>query len=340
MQGACPERSASGMPTAPTMRIDQLLHGVLTLLSVVKYLPLACMEPLMIRPTFLALTSSLLLSSTALAADQTIYRWRDASGGLHYSNQSRGTPTEATAVELPPLGSIHVPPALEATGPRRPSRRHGGRAPASPCGPADPSNLAEAIQLGVDQIERDADLTLLVGGLPVSVSRDANVQTLVTPWDPDAPQAHLSQSAVAYPAGTSCPAAPPFVRYATNQRRDGVSRGLCDDYRRAFAQVGIAASRNAGIARSFREITRDFVRVRAEGNIAVASGFRVARDEMFTSDAMQLAPYLTVPLDPWIVAAHASQTDDLATDSEILVQQLTVALEEIDRAARASSCWN
>jgi hypothetical protein len=130
------------------------------------------------------------------------------------------------------------------------------------------------------------------------------------------------------------------VRYATNQRREGRSRGLCDDYRRAFAQVGVAASRDAGIARSFHEIAQEFLRVDAEGNVAVASGFRVARRDMFTSDAMQLAPHLSVPLDPWIVAAHVSQTEDLATDSDTLVEQLTVALEEIDRAARASGCWN
>jgi hypothetical protein len=166
------------------------------------------------------------------------------------------------------------------------------------------------------------------------------VDTLVTDWDPDEPQAHLSQSAIAYPIGTSCPAAPPFVRYPTNQRRNGASRGLCDDYRRAFAQIGVAVSRDAGIARSFRDIARAFVRVREEGNVAVASGFRVARTGMLTSDAMQLAPHLTIPLDPWIVAAHAAQTNDLADDSDALVEQLTVALEEIDRAARASGCWN
>jgi hypothetical protein len=294
----------------------------------------------MIRPAALLLAASFLLVSEAFASDEAIYRWRDVNGGLHFSNQSTRTPNDATAVELPPLGSIQIPVRAKRATQRATVRRHVEAPPASPCGPADPSNLAEAIDYGVANEQRDEGLTLIVAGLPVAASRDAAVQTLITPWDPDAPQAHLSQSAIAYPAGTSCPDAPPFVRYATNQRREGASRGLCDDYRRAFAQVGVAANRDAGIARSFREIARDFVRVSDEGNVAVASGFRAVRDDLFASDAMQLAPHLSVPLDPWIVAAHAAQTEDLAADSEALVQQLTVALEEIDRAARATGCWN
>jgi len=294
----------------------------------------------MIRPAAFLLAASFLLVSDAVASGETIYRWRDVDGGLHFSNQSTRTPSDATAVELPALGSIQVPMRAKRAARREIRGRNMGAPPASPCGPADPSNLAEAIDYGVASQQRDEGLTLIVAGLPVSASRDAGVHTLITPWDPDAPQAHLSQSAIAYPAGTSCPDAPPFVRYATNQRRETASRGLCDDYRRALAQVGVAANRDAGVARSFREIARDFVRVSEDGNLAVASGFRAVRDDLFTSDAMQLAPHLSVPLDAWIVAAHAAQTEDLAADSEALVQQLTVALEEIDRAARATGCWN
>lgn len=294
----------------------------------------------MVRPAVLLLAVSLLMPSYAFAVDQPIYRWRDAEGGLHFSNQSTRTPDDATAVKLLPLGSIRIPARAKRVLRRDTPRRSGDGMPAFPCGPADPSRLAEAIDYGIADERGREGLTLIVSGLPIAASPDAAVRTLITSWDPDAPQAHLSQSAIAYPAGTSCPDAPPFVRYATTQRREGRSRGLCDDYRRAFAQVGVAANRDAGIARSFREIARDFVRVSAEGNVAVASGFRLVRDDMFTSDAMQLAPHLSVPLDPWIVAAHAAQTDDLADDSEALVQQLTVALEEIDRAARATGCWD
>lgn len=294
----------------------------------------------MIRPAALLVALSFLFASETLASDDALYRWRDVNGGLHFSNQSTRAPSDATAVELPALGSIKIPVRTKPAPRQGVVRRNVKASPAFPCGPADPSRLAEAIDYGLANQQRDEGLTLIVAGLPIAASRDAVIQTLITSWDPDAPQAHLSQSAIAYPAGTSCPNAPPLVRYATNQRRESASRGLCDDYRRAFAQVGVAANRDAGIARSFREIARDFVRVSGEGNVAVASGFRVVRNDLFTSDATQLAPHLSVPLDPWIVAAHAAQTAALASDSEALVQQLTVALEEIDRAARATSCWN
>jgi hypothetical protein len=295
----------------------------------------------MIRPAaLLLLAASLVLGSTPSASAQTVYRWRDAKGGLHFSNQSARTPNDATAVELPPLGSIQIPATTKRARQRARAHREGAP-PAAPCGPADPLGLIDAVSFGVAGQTPGADLTLLVSGIPVTTSPDAAVDTLVTPWDPDAPQAHLSQSAIAYPGGSSCPTAPPLVRYSTNGRREGRSRGLCDDYRRAFAQVGVATSRDAGVARSFREIARSFVRVEGEGNNATASGFRVALDDgMFTSDAMQLAPHMTVPLDPWIVAAHVSQTESLASESDQLVEQLTVALEEIDRAARATGCWN
>ncbi len=295
----------------------------------------------MIRPAVLAFAAAaVILGSTEPTQAQAIYRWYDTNGGLHFSNQSTRTPEHATAVDLPPLGSIQVP--ATATRKRQRARMQGSAVPpAAPCGPADPSGLATAVTVGLAHDARDADLTLLVGGLPLATSPDATVDVLLTPWDPDAPQAPLSQSAIAYPMGSSCPTAPPLVRYPTNARSNGTSHGLCDDYRRAFAQVGVATSRDAGIGRSFGDIATAFVRVANEGNNATASGFRVAlADGMFTSDAMQLAPHMTIPLDPWIVAAHVSQTENLARESDELVVQLTVALEEIDRAARASGCWD
>ncbi len=275
------------------------------------------------------------------AAAQSVYRWRDADGGLHFSNQSERAPANAATVELPPLGSVSGPKmSKRAVARRGAGASRGSTSRALPCGPADPTGLIDAIVFGTRAARRDEGLTLITAGVPTSTSPDADVQMLVTAWDPDAPQAHLSQSAVAYPVGSSCPNTPPFVRYSTTTARDVRSRGLCDDYRRAFAQVGVAASRDAGIARSFRDIARDFVRVVDEGYVATASGFRVEMARgMFASDASVLAPYMTVPLDPWIVNAHASQTAALAAESDALVEELTVALEEIDRAARASGCW-
>lgn len=294
----------------------------------------------MIRPTHIALLcTAFAVSLPTPSHAQSIYRWRDAKGGLHFSNEPTRTPESAAAVELPPLGSIQIPPVKRTKAARK---AHGHEPPsAAPCGPADPSGLMSAVGAGLRAERPHENLTLLVAGLPLSADPDATVQTLVTPWDPDAPQGHLSQAAIAYPIGSSCPAIPPLVRYPTTNRSERGSRGLCDDYRRAFAQVGVATSRDAGIARSFGDIARNFVRVQREGNNAVASGFRAAvADGMFTTDAAELAPYMTVPLDPWIVKAHVSQTERLAGESDQLVAQLTVALEEIDRAARAVGCWN
>lgn len=295
----------------------------------------------MMRPA-----SILLICCTALAVTlptparcQTIYRWHDAKGGLHYSNEPTRTPESAAAVELPPLGSIQIPATKRTRTSRRPASNEAP--PAAPCGPADPSGLMSAVGEGLSATRPEKNLTLLVGGLPYSADPDATVQSLVTPWDPDAPQGHLSQAAIAFPTGTSCPSAPPLVRYPTGGRSDRGSRGLCDDYRRAFAQVGVATNRDAGIARSFSDIAQSFVHVQHQGNNAVASGFRAAvANGISTSEAIELAPFMTVPLDPWIVKAHVSQTEQLASESDDLVAQLTVALEEIDRAARAVGCWN
>lgn len=295
----------------------------------------------MMRPTevLVLLFTALAVTIPSSIEAQTIYRWRDANGGIHYSNEPTRTPQNAAAVELPPLGSIQGPAVKRTKTSRKATGR--GALPATPCGPADPSGLMSAVSLGLKSARPDETLTLLVGGLPMSADPDATVQSLVTPWDPDAPEAHLSQAAIAFPTGTSCPTVPPLVRYPTSSRAERASRGLCDDYRRAFAQVGVATSRDAGIARSFGDIAQRFVRIQLEGNNAVASGFRAAVGEgMLTSDAAVLSPYMTVPLDPWIVKAHVSQTDHLAGESDELVAQLTVALEEIDRAARAVGCWN
>lgn len=291
----------------------------------------------MMRPAVSLLAVAFLAASPSRIEAQSIYRWHDAKGGVHYSNEPSRTPEHASEVDLPPLGTIEVPVGKRTSA----GRRMSPAPPAAPCGPAVPTGLLDAVDTGLTSERPDERLTLLVGGIPMAASPDATVTTLITPWDPDAPQAHLSQSAIAYPTGSSCPTAPPLVRYPTNTRREGGSRGLCDDYRRAFAQVGVATSRDAGIARSFREIARSFVRVELDGNVATASGFRAALAEgMLRSDADVLAPHVTVPLDPWIVKAHVAQTDQLATESDHLVDQLTVALEEIDRAARASGCWN
>ena len=102
----------------------------------------------MIRPTaLLLLAASLILGPTASAPAQTVYRWRDAKGGLHFSNQSERTPNEATAVELPPLGSIQIPATSKRARQRARAHREGAP-PAAPCGPADPLGLIDAVSFG------------------------------------------------------------------------------------------------------------------------------------------------------------------------------------------------
>ena len=281
------------------------------------------------------------LPSLAQSTTNDVYCWRDAKGGLHYSNRATRVPKHATLVELPRLGSISGPRSARRTEAGRTARvARGAALLAAPCGPADPSALIGAVVASVENEHREEGLTLVAAGVPVFASRDADVRMLVTAWDPDAPQAPLSESAIAYPGGTSCPSTPPLVRYSIARGREGRARSVCDDYRRAFAQVGVAVNRDTGVAGSFRDIARDFVRVAGTGNVATASGFRAAgASGMFTSDAATLAPYMSVPLDPWIVSAHASQTGTLAAESDALVEELTVALDEIDHAARTRGCW-
>ncbi len=94
-------------------------------------------------------------------------------------------------------------------------------------------------------------------------------------------------------------------RYVRRRREKG--QGQCEWDGECRAHV--ASDQQAPCRMCSRDIARFFVRVDLEGNNATASGFRVAVEEgMFTSDAAELAPHMTIPLDPWIVAAHVSQT--------------------------------
>lgn len=329
------------MPNAPTMRIDQLLRAVLAFSSVRQIpaaYPRSSHDPPR-RNCSRHIVASRFSACRTGANDLSLAgrpRWTALLESIR-SGAGRGDGGRIGSTRIH-RGGPRLSTGASATRQHRPTQLPISRITMSP-GRSD--GLARAITSGVEAETPAESLTLIAGGVPLSTSRSATVRTLRTPWDPDAPQAHLSQSAIAYPAGSSCPTTPPLVRYSTSARQDRASRGLCDDYRRAFAQVGVASSRDAGIARSFREVAREFARVRFEGNVATASGFRAALDDgMFASDALQLAPHMTIPLSPWIVATHVSQTENLATESDTLVEQLTVALEEIDRAARASGCWN
>ena len=60
---------------------------------------------------------------------------------------------------------------------------------------------------------------------------------------------------------------------------------------------------------------------------------------MFQAVAQPIPPGRGVRLSPWLVEAHIAQLNELARETEEFVDELTIALEEIDRAARARGCW-
>jgi hypothetical protein len=46
-----------------------------------------------------------------------------------------------------------------------------------------------------------------------------------------------------------------------------------------------------------------------------------------------------VALPPWLVDGHIAQTAALADETEAFVEELAIALEEIDLAAQRAGCW-
>jgi hypothetical protein len=286
-----------------------------------------------------------------VAGASAIYRWRDPAGQLHFSNRAEITPDGATEVVLPPLparapsaGAAAVPVAVRsAVAPRTPALRPSASVA---CGVADGRGVADAIasRLGGRQLD---GLTLIVGGIPVAYDSS---DTRITVKGPDADAretAPTAQAAIAYPEGSRCPVRPPLERYAVASTRHTSSRRLCDDYRRAFAEVGVAVSRDQGVARSFREVAERFVEVAARDYTAGGRGAIVvlptAGDVIVAQRAtLTMSAYAQeerVPLPPWVVEAHIAQTHELGAESTDLVDELSVALEEIDTAARRAGCW-
>lgn len=278
----------------------------------------------------------LTLADTVAAAP--MYQWRDAQGGLHYSNRTAAIPEGATELTLPPI--VSAPPAVVArrnavATPVITSAARRARAERDACPAPDAHGLAAAVAARLGARELDG-LTLIVGGIPIAYDSDTLVQ--VKGPDPDAPTtAPAEQAAIAYPEGSRCPSRPPLERYPVVAGRRAPSRRLCDDYRRAFAEVGVAVNRDQGVERSFRELAERFVDVAGRGYVAGGRGVVVAEEGALTPVAY--APEDRVPLAPWIVEAHIAQTGELSDESTALVDELTVALEEIDAAARRAGCW-
>jgi hypothetical protein len=279
-----------------------------------------------------------------VAAASAIYRWHDSSGTLHFSNRAAATPDGATEVVLPPLPTL-IASAGAATAapvggrstiaPRAPETRSMRASAGVGCAAPDASGIADAVatRLGARQLQ---GLTLIVGGIPVAYNSDTRLVMKGPDTDVRA-TAPTEQAAIAYPEGSRCPTRPPLERYAVASTRHAPSRRLCDDFRRAFAQVGVAVSRDQGVARSFREVAEQFVSVAARDYTAGGRDAVVAQPVGLTM--LGYVREERVPLPPWVVEAHIAQTHELGAESAGLVDELTVALEEIDTAARRVGCW-
>lgn len=297
------------------------------------------------RSLTLTLMLSLMSSPVAAyAATDTFFHWQDARGVVHVSNRADRVPDGAASVELethPAAAAEHNVPRPPASAPVLEERRG--------CPPPDTSGLVGAVLSRLVRTGRVRDVdTLLVAAEPVLIEPGSDVllsrrygdQASYIPSTSDralSEPVHFydggpyvvdelakrtvatEQAAVAYPADAPCPARPPLAQYPVASAR-ARGRSVCDDYQRAFAQVGVAVSRDHGVARSFRDIAKEFA-------TAATRRYLVGPENA------------GVQLPAWIVEAHVAQVDEIASETASLANELTVALEEVDHAARARGCW-
>jgi hypothetical protein len=277
---------------------------------------------------------SCVLTSASITSAAPIFRWRDASGGVHFSNRPAAIPEGATEVVLPPI--IVAPAPTGVVSPVAPVAARVPTSTRAECPPADASGVVDAVATRLAGTRHLDELTLFVGGIPVASDPDSRIT--VKGADPNGrATASVEQAAIAYPGGSRCPLRPPLERYAVSGGRRGAPARLCDDYRRAFAEVGVAVNRNQGVARSFHAVAERFVTVARHGH--TAGGGRVLALQPGALTTVSYVPEERVPLPPWTVEAHIAQTDELGAESADLVEELTVALEEIDAAAQRAGCW-
>jgi hypothetical protein len=280
----------------------------------------------------LAAASALLFFSGPASAE-AMYRWRDDAGRLHFSNDLERVPAGAEVAKLPEIstarpfspGGNRAPAAAEPSS----ATASGSVAPPSrvpECGSANPDRLIAAIQSRLQSLPSyqgaDRSLALFIAGKPVSYGPDAIVH--VWPAVETDGAAAGAQAAIAYPALGACPQTPPLERYAvtaTSPGRAASSSALCADYRRAAREIDMALSRNENVARTFQVAA-------AYAESAAAGGG--------TSEGVE---YGGINLPDWLVQVRAAQTAELAAETEEFMEELAVAQEEIDRAARAQGCW-
>jgi hypothetical protein len=256
--------------------------------------------------------ASAIIALAGAASAEPFYRWRDPAGHWHFSNRSEAVPPGAQEMTLRPLDTIQLPtderPDLVESPPAPPSPSLALPPHPSGCAVADPSALIEAIRARLDAGDTNApaDLALFVGGVPVSYSSESVVQLLAGHGTDDI--VATDQAAIAYPSGGACPRTPPLERYAVSAPIAPSSSGLCADYHRASSEIDSALARNADIARPF----------------VLASNRPEER---------------AVVQPEWVLEASAAQTAELAAEIDDFNDGLTVAHEEIDRAAHAQGCW-
>lgn len=359
------------------------------------------------------------LFTVASAHADPIYCWHDADEQLHCSNRVERVPPGAKVASPPPLGHLSTrrirPLSPSPTRKSRPSRERDMREQRSDCPPAQPTRVGEMIAKVIDP-EYDSNrrhghqaFTLFVDGEPMMYRSGARLQA-VAGIDANSPSASLKDASLAFPSGSRpCMGYPPLEAYPVRGGSGTSPNGLCSDFRRAFAQVGITANRDDSVLRSLRAVAKDVAEAAAKGyffgsgrdvpmHVRVLdgerlvplrpfvrprgrraeddkirrhyqhvrySGGRPVRSRPVTLEVpaqtgrygeptwsavpkrtgarhqrwVEMLPPTVVVQPRWLVDAHAVQTAEIAAETEAFVDELTIALEEIDRAARAAGCW-
>jgi hypothetical protein len=254
-----------------------------------------------------------------------MFRWQDGTGRLHFSNVAERVPPGAQTVTLRELSIVRPSSPAEPNSVVGGNRSAASESGTPECDVAEPDRLIEAVAAGLESTRPvgsgDHSLTLFVAGTPVFYDPYAVVR--VWPAGETDENGAIEQAAIAYPASGDCPLTPPLERYevaAFPARATGPS-ALCEDYRRASAEIDLALSRNENVAATFDRASARFEAVRQ--NAAVIESPGKSR----------------INLPPWLIGVVAAQTGELADEIEEYMEELTVAREEIDNAAQARGCW-
>jgi len=290
-------------------------------------------KPLLRCHTVSLVTVLILLSVAGRASADTLYRWSDQAGRLYFSNRADQVPRRARAMKLPELGTVMWSEGDDGQSPAAQTQPVSGdgavpsAVAATRCPLANASRLISAVTSRLRSMQSgvsaNSGLSLFVAATPVWYTSDQNM--VLVPGEIAGEKAASQQAAIAYPEGSGCPPVP-LERYAAVSGEPSASAGLCDDYRRASAEIDIATERNESVARTFEYAAQRFgsVRTDADSSEVIPSG-----SDLVTG----------VRLPAWVVGSTAASSAELATEINEFSEELVVARQEIDRAARAQGCW-